>query len=170
MDEFKGSNQNNYKHEYSDEYRDIIDRVVRWDKFRIDQLSITNNLILTLSLAFLGYIVKQDHEICNCDSCFYTIKIISIFLLFISLISGTWTSYNRLLDFRLTSKLTKKKKERYKHDQDIEAVKDIERVRFNINYLKHKTDRLGECTWVLLNIQILSFLIGSILGILFLIC
>ena len=169
MNEFDESNKNNgCRHDYCDEYKDKIDKVVRWDKFRIDQLSITNNLILTLSLAFLGYVVTQDHEINNYDSWLHLIKIVSISLLLVSLITGAWTSYNRLLDFRYTSKITKKKKLLYEVDHGIKDKQDTDKIKFDINILEYKTKKLGDCTWILLIIQLLSFLFGAIHGILFL--
>lgn len=156
--------KNGCQHVYCDEYKNLIDRVVRWDKYRIDQLSITNNLIFTLSLAFLGFLVNSDHEILNCNCWFFSIRLLSFFFLIVSLITGSWTSYNRLVDFRITSKLTKKERLLFEVENKMKDDVDIDEIRLEVKSFKQKTSSLGECTWVLLQFQLWSFTFGSILG------
>jgi len=155
---------------FSDEYQLLIDRVVRWDKYRISQLSITNNLFLTYCVGFLAYFVSQAGFVLNNEYCIICLfQYLSIILLGISFITGTLTTISRLEDFRKTSKLTKHKKHRYEYFHQNKKEINIDELESKILTLGATTKKWGDRTWRLLYWQIWSFFIGLFLGVIYLI-
>lgn len=141
------------------------EKVVRWDQYRINQFSFTNNLLITLNLGFLGFLTSQSSFEFNSNCCLLAIQFLAIIVLMISFLTGMLTALNRLKDFRLTSRLTKLKKKKFEHEHSVRTYSNIEEIKSDIQALKAITKELGPKTWILLNWQIWSFFIGSILGI-----
>jgi glycosyltransferase involved in cell wall biosynthesis len=133
------------------------DRYIRWQQLSINQLSITNNIILTLSLAFLMFLLKTNNNQQDLSSYLIIIKLISFGLLFISLIVGVLLTVNRLKDFKKTAYLIKLRRQKNKSKI----------VGFNICQLENQLSVLGKRTWLYLYIQLWTFLMGSILGLFF---
>ncbi len=154
--------------EKREEHKILRDRVVRWDNHRINQFSYTNNLLIGLNLAFLGFFITQSgfNISSNCYLC--TLQLLTILFLITSFFTGIKTVLNRLQDFRKTAQLTKKKKKKFKHDNKIKSCSDIETIKSEIGTLDSETKKLGSNTWIFLRWQIWTFLIGTIAGVIYL--
>lgn len=147
-----------------------MDRVVRWDNYRINQFSYTNNLFIGLNLAFLGFFISQSGFIISCNCYFLTFQILTVLFLIASFLTGIATVLNRLKDFRKTAQLTKKRKKKFEHDHNInKSYSDISTINSDIRTLDSETKKYGPQTWVLLKCQILTFSIGTIIGVIYLI-
>ena len=155
--------------EQKDEYELKQERVVRWDKYRIEQMSFTNNLFIGFGIAFLSFFVAKTELVFH--RCYFLccIQILTAILVGLSFLSGTLVTINRLKDFRQTARLTKKRKRKYEHENNIECSKNIRRLRHQIVKLERETRELGDNTWCFLRCQIWTFFVGVITGVLYLI-
>ena len=79
------------------------------------------------------------------------------------------TVLNRLRDFRLTKTLVKNRRLKFEDQHNIAKHTDIESVKTSIILDKYLSDKLGKRTWSLLNWQIWTFVIGTSIGILYII-
>lgn len=118
------------------------DRYQRWQKIAIDQLGYALNLILTLSVAALGYwfVLLTDHAFIPGSSAKCTM-ILSLLALGFSAFCGLACVVNRLCDFRGTAK-------RARNDSSPETPTE--------EYL----DGLGRTTWVLFKFHLFAFALG----------
>jgi len=126
------------------------DRVIRWQAITIAQLSYAINLILTFSVASLGFgvtlLLNNEFNPAQCQSCLFTL---SLFLLLASGGFGIWCTINRLRDFRATANITKLE---YKTGSYSE-----------LTMLRALTSRLGKKTWIIFWCQIGTFSTGFFL-------
>jgi hypothetical protein len=104
---------------------------------------------------------------CNCY--FLTLQILTGLLLIASFLTGLFNVLNRLQDFRKTAQLTKRRKKKFEHDHSIKSYSDIETINSDIRTLNSETKKLGILTWTLLKWQVWTFLIGTIIGIIYII-
>ena len=155
--------------EKRDEHKTKSEIVVRWDKYRIVQFSYTNNLLTGLNLAFLSFFITQSNFNLSYKCHFLILQVFSLLLLIASFITGFCIVFNRLQDFRKTAQLTKLRKKKFEHDHHIITYSDIYTINSDILDLEKETNKLGIRTWHLLNWQIWTFLIGTIIGILYII-
>ncbi|MCT4648495.1 MAG: hypothetical protein N4A74_26140 [Carboxylicivirga sp.] len=146
----------------------LRERVVRWDSRRINQFSYSNNLLIGLNLAFLGFFITQSGFKINYIGYLVIMQLCTVILLITSFVTGLLTVFNRLKDFRKTAQLTKKRKKKFEHDNNIILHSGINTINSDIENLKSETGKLGTRTWLLLNWQVWSFLIGTIIGIIYL--
>jgi len=118
------------------------ERFARWQKICLDQLGYALNLILTLTIAALGFCFSllKDSNFTPGNAA-KRVMILSIVLLGVSALSGLACVLNRLLDFRGTA-------------QRARANPDAP----DLGYLKG----LGKRTWTLLYIQLATFALGTI--------
>jgi len=86
-----------------------------------------------------------------------------------SFLTGLLTVLNRLQDFRKTAQLTKRRKKKFEHDHNIKSYSDIDTIDSDIRALNSETKELGILTWALLKWQIWTFLIGTIIGVIYII-
>ena len=123
------------------------DSFVRWQAITIGQLTYAINLILTFSVATLGFQASLLlSEKFNPVSWQKGIFIFSLFLLCISVAFGLWGVINRLRDFRATAQVAMK---RVQHCS-------IEEVEMNRAISK----QMGACTWNLFRLQLVTFFLG----------
>lgn len=73
-----------------------------WSAKSIEQLSFANNLILTLSLAALGFFFNQNSQLCSYKKLYITIILICCLSIFLGILSAL----SRLYDFRFSRKIT----------------------------------------------------------------
>lgn len=159
-------NNENQKFSDMDKTLNLLnERVIRWDSYRINHFSFTTNLIFTLNLGFIGFIVSQISYDLTSNFYFSTLLIISFICLATSFYIGLFSIFNRLNDFRLTSKLTKLKKDLFEHENKISLHPDFKNIQFEILSLSNQTKKLGLKTWSLLKFQIWFFIIGTTFGI-----
>jgi hypothetical protein len=118
------------------------ERFQRWQKIAIDQLGYALNLILTLTIATLGYwfVLLKDRDFAPASSAKCTM-LLSLLALTFSAICGFACVVNRLWDFRGTAK-------RARSDSSSEAPS------------KEHLDGLGRITWVLFYFQLFAFAFG----------
>ncbi len=95
------------------------ERYLRWATKSRNQLSFLNNLLLTLSVAFLTLIFRDKYfytyfTLKNPDRDL-TLSVLSLIAILISIGFGFITALDRLWDFRITSKITLIRKRMYKH-------------------------------------------------------
>lgn len=161
----------NQKKQNTEKQMDLLtERVVRWDSYRINHFSYTINLILTLNLGFLSFIVSQINFNLSDNIYFLLLLIITFICLTVSFYSGVILIVNRLNDFRRTSRLTKLKKRKFEYENKLTDDSEINKIQFQIQLLSKQTKELGQKTWCLFNLQIWCFVFGTTLGsILFLI-
>jgi len=120
-------------------------RFQRWQKIAIDQLGYALNLLLTLTVAALGYwfVLLTNKEFIPGSSA-KCIMVLSLLALGFSAICGLACVVNRLRDFRGTAK-------RARNDSSPETP------------TKEYLDGLGRATWVLFYSHIVSFALGVVL-------
>lgn len=92
----------------NEKLKEYKERHIRWQNFTINQFGFTNNIIITLGIAFLAFAFDKDFlstfSISN-KSVFnpkMLIHLIVIFCLIASIGFGILTTLSRLFDFRLT--------------------------------------------------------------------
>jgi|LSQX01.3.fsa_nt_gb hypothetical protein len=158
--------------EQKDEYKLRQERVVRWDKYRIEHMSFTNNLFIGFSIAFLSFFVTKTELVFHRCCFLCRLQILTIFLVGLSFLSGTLLTINRLKDFRYTARLTKRRKKKFEHENDISKsiiTKEIKReIKKEIRTLEDKNKNIGERTWCFLRWQIWTFFARVITGVLYL--
>jgi len=155
--------------EKRDQHKIKMERVVRWDNYRINQFSYTNNLLLGLNLAFLGFFITQSGFNFNSNCYFFTIQILTDLFLLTSFLTGLLTVLNRLQDFRKTAKLTKLKKKKFEHEHNIVTYSGIDTIKTEIWEFESETRKMGIRTWNLIKWQVWTFLIGTFIGVIYLI-
>ena len=133
----------------------LYDAKVRWQETRVNQFSYVNYLILTLSLATLGFAVSLVTENylfrTAMSTLFFWLHLFSVFCVLVSIGSGIFCAYTRLKDFRKTAKITRLKYER----GNLTATPKIKKLRC-------KTKKLGKRSWCFLQCQIWLFGIGLV--------
>jgi hypothetical protein len=122
------------------------DRFIRWQQILREQLTYLNNILLTFSVATLGFLfslLTEDNFVPTCyQKLFFTFGLIMIFL---SIFIGLATSFSRLFDFRTT--LKKIKNETSGNHADIEEQKQLK-------------DMYSKSTWNLFYGQSILFVLG----------
>jgi len=126
---------------------DKDENFIRWQSIAITQLSYSINLILTFSVAAIGFIVSLLlNESFKSSVCQKHLFILSLIILLLSGALGVWCTINRLMDFRATARITNSK---YNEAE--------------LTNLRTLTKRLGEETWGIFWCQIGSFSAGIII-------
>ena len=141
------------------------ERFVRWQQLTIGQLSLTNNLFISLNLGFLGFFLIQVGLVFSKTCWIFMIQVFTILCIAISFIAGVSLVIKRLYNFRKTTQLVKSRRERFEIQETLKSSNKIDSEELQIVNLKTETDKLGETTWNLLKLQIWSFVLGTILGI-----
>lgn len=154
--------------EKREKHKSYNERFVRWQQLTIGQLSFTNNLFLGLDLGFLGFLVTQSGLVFSNSCWIFMIQIMILLGLGGSFVTGVYLVINRLKDFRKTTQLVKNRKIKFEIDHKIKFSNDIKSLKSKIKNLKNETDKLGKITWILLKWQIWTFMIATILGIIYL--
>lgn len=97
----------------TDEEKNYIERHRHWQDQAVNQLSIANNFLLTISTGLLAFVFDKDlfskmHFsicICNIDKSM-TFNAFSLFFIILSIWTGIIVLISRLYDFRLTRHVT----------------------------------------------------------------
>ncbi len=126
------------------------DKYIRWQGVCIAQLSYSINLILTFTVAAIGFevtlLLNNDFIPTSWQSCLFSISLLSLLA---SGAFGIWCTVNRLRDFRATANIANLKRKKEEADK--------------INELRALTDNLGKKTWGIFWWQIGSFALGILL-------
>jgi len=129
------------------------EKFIRWQSTAITQLSYSINLILTFSVAALGFGVSLLlNESYKPTACQVYIYFFSLFLFLLSGAFGIWCTINRLRDFRATAKICDLKR---KDKNSIELPE-----------LRRLTRNLGKKSWKIFWWQIGTFSAGVLLMVL----
>jgi len=123
------------------------DSFVRWQDIFLKQLGFTTNLIFTINIAVIGFLVSKITDkdfilLCNGKALFT----IGLFILILSFISGVIINLTRLYDFKLTAR-TARIREKDTNDS-------------GLNDLRQTTKCIGKATWIIFKIQITLFGLG----------
>lgn len=125
-------------------------RFIRWQEITRTQLGNTNNLLTGLAAGVIAFELQTIFRENLCLTVFEKrILLASFFFLFASLVLGCCTAWNRLVDFRKTTRIDRLK---WKDPENAE-----------IEQLQKETDRRGDRTWSLLAWQAGLFGLGMIL-------
>ena len=126
------------------------EKFVRWQGITISQLSYSINLILTFSVAAIGFgvtlLLNDNFKPTSSQSCIFSI---SMLLLLASGAFGIWCTINRLRDFRATAKITNLKRKDGNKDK--------------LSELRTLSNKLGKKTWGIFWWQIGTFTSGILL-------
>ncbi|MCG7934264.1 MAG: hypothetical protein JAY68_06415 [Candidatus Thiodiazotropha taylori] len=129
------------------------EKFIRWQGRAITQLSYSINLILTFSIAGLGFgaslLFNESFEPTLCQACSI---LASLFLLLISVAFGVWCTINRLRDFRATKDITNIKR-KDESSQELPSLRDF-------------ANKLGNKTWGIFWWQIGTFTSGIVIMVL----
>ncbi len=129
---------------------EVNESFIRWQAITIAQLSYAINLILTFSVAALGFVVSlllnEKFNPVSWQSCVF---FLSLILLLASGAFGIWCTINRLRDFRATTKITKLRDKKGKESE--------------VQNLRSLTKDLGNKTWGIFWWQIGTFSAGIFL-------
>jgi len=131
---------------------------VRWQAITIEQLGYAVGLYLSLSTAALGLLLSLiNSQSYNPDA--WTMRFMdgAGVGLIASLVLGGYCVVNRLQDFRLTSRIARKR------EQFVAEGLTPERIQANLAELRAQTIKLGQRTWLLFELQIGTFAVGSLL-------
>ena len=120
----------------------MSDRLVKWEDRRRDQMSATNNLMLTFGIAICGYladkvITDKDFLLIGELKCGFTFA-------FLSVIFGALLTISRLYDFKYTVK-------KIREEEDNGKTTKMETY-------KSCADNFGKISWVLFWGQILTLM------------
>lgn len=161
-----------------------------WTDKSLTQLSLSIQIHIGITVAVLGFVVKQDDKLCRC--CAYNFDVISSIyfiaslLLLISLISGGLSIMSRSMDLRMTRHIAQVRRKFYqggggkineKVDEKFstcalikisfsdfeEQVSSSENFKINFEAFRNKTNKLGKFTWQCHRYQILFLYISIIL-------
>ena len=125
---------------------------IRWQGRTIEQLGFVNNLLIFLTTGMLAFQVQlavKEVSFTILDKC---IIVLSTLLIFLSLVLGCYLAWNRLLSFRITAQVARKR----------ETGK-----REGIDNLRDKVKTIDKRTWWLLPTQTVSFGLGALLLVIF---
>jgi hypothetical protein len=124
---------------------------VRWQNFRIQQFGAVQNLFLGLATGGIAFDIRTWFDSSTLFICRdKLILLFSLLCLTCSVVSGAWMAINRLLDFRITAQLSRRRRTN-------KTIGSSWRV---ISNLRRKVKALGKKTWCLLHWQIWSFGFG----------
>jgi hypothetical protein len=143
---------------------------IRWQAITINQLSLATNVILTFTVALIGFEINFLLNL-NKDfpkfGCYFKVSYLaSLTLLFFSFLLAILLIVNRLKDFRLTAKSARLREEIEKIDIDEENYQQSKDEKLTERLeLKAKTKKLGERTWCLFNWQLGTFSLAMILAV-----
>jgi hypothetical protein len=128
---------------------------VRWQGITISQLGYVVNLILgfaTASLAFSVSILRdQSFPLQGWGRCFFRVSFIALVL---SILSGMVCIWNRLRDFRLTTRIARDR------EQSRRDKKSEEQIDSDLRTRRETVKTLGKLTWWLLYTQLVAFGLG----------
>ena len=126
------------------------EKFVRWQGITITQLSYSINLVLTFSVAALGFgvslLLSDNFKPTTCQAYAF---FMSLFFLLASGAFGVWCTINRLRDFRATAKIANLKRKDKNHTE--------------LPELRTLTNKLGKKTWGIFWWQIGTFSAGILL-------
>ena len=132
---------------------DKTEKFIRWQGRAITQLSYAINIIMTFSVASVGFgaslLINQNF---NPTSCQAYVFFASLFLLLTSIAFGVWCTINRLRDFRATKEITNIKR-KDENSQELPRLRDF-------------ANKLGNRTWGIFWWQIGTFTAGIIIMVL----
>lgn len=125
------------------------DRFIRWQRITMDQLGFSSNLIFTLNIGVLGFLVNKllDDKLIIQDG--KIVLIIGFILLILSFILGITFNLTRLYDFRLTTRITRIKSNNLNDPR--------------LGDIRCTVKCLGKITWTSFIIQTIFFTLGIIL-------
>ncbi len=126
------------------------DSFVYWQEITRNQFSTVSNLILTLATGLLAFYSTFlfEHKFLSTYS--FWLAVVGLFLLLGSVFFALWCAINRLLDFRMTTQIVRRR----------------EKGEIDLVELRKRSRLLGKFTWRLFWFQTTSFWLGACCGVL----
>jgi len=125
----------------------MSERFTRWQAYTISQLTFAINLFTGLAVAALGFALTYVRDNSFSPSrCFAAVFMIGLALLAVSILSGVGATITRLLDFRETASIARRRERPTADGQDIHAGSG---AKF-----------LGKATWRFFWLLLASFVFG----------
>ena len=132
----------------------------RWQQITITQMGYIINLIIVLAMGSMVFSVNIFFN--NKFTLLYWFEKMffysSLLLQLVSLIFGILIVLNRLKDFRITFQIARQRNEKCEEKDLVKKDEYNKELRIKRNV----SQKLGEKTWVLFNIQIISFGVGML--------
>jgi hypothetical protein len=131
---------------------------IRWQAIAIEQLGYAVGLFLSFSTAALGFLLTLiENPSYNPDS--WTMRCMdgAGVGLIASLVLGGVCVVNRLQDFRKTREIARQREEFQAEGRSREQIQS------HMSGMRAQSSRLGERTWLLFWMQIVTFAIGALL-------
>lgn len=149
-------NTNLENKEDKDDLKNLNERFSKWQMKQIDYLTFNINLILTLSLAMLVYLLNSKNTTNLKTEITISISYFRIFtILLTSIVTiGVIINILRYFDFKYTKDTIKIKKKLFSE----KSLTEIEKLKTNLNSNKCKTKILGILTKSLFLIMTILFL------------
>ena len=127
-----------------------MESFIRWQNITIQQFGYALNLILTFSVATLGFqvsiLLNNEFQF----TCYQKYMLLtSMFFLFVSIIAGLACVYNRLIDFRITAKIAN--------------LRENSATAQQLGTFRKEVKKRGKLSWQLFYCQICTFGIGILL-------
>ena len=134
------------------------ERFIRWQGIRIQQLGAVNNMFVILATAIIAFelpfLFEKADEMSGAERWVF---LVSLILFLASIMTGCYTAWNRLQDFRKTEwKVRLRGEVRHAEDERLGSLEE------KIKALENETDRLGKTTWRLLHFQAILFALGVV--------
>lgn len=122
---------------------------IRWQGRTIEELGKAINLLLSLCLATIGFIVSKllDKDFCFLNCTAKLLVSIGSIILLIATITLLVLIYNRLHAFKGTTQIARKRE-----------IND----RSDIIALREKVNKRDKCTWTLFKLSIFTFSLGEL--------
>ena len=126
-----------------------MDSFIRWQGRTIEQMGYAINVLLITTIAIIGFVVNQllKNELC----CYHQLLLLGgLSVLILCFIIILILILNRLLDFRITTQIAKKREKENEDKIRLEKMRDESRLR-------------GRATWFLLYASVILLCVGSFL-------
>ena len=134
------------------------ERFNKWHAKQIDLLTFSINLVFTISIAFLGFIITILSDQC------FSMKRVILIIMGIAITLGILALMTRLKDLKITKNIIRSRWRIYELDNDIQyedtKASDKDTLKRRLNTQKCWTSILGNATWKLFLLQIISLLVA----------
>jgi hypothetical protein len=141
----------------TEKLENVRTRFSKWQMKQIDYLTFNINLILTISLAIIGFIITSEYnndiyDFCQ-SKCPKSLVTIILFLVIITI--GAVLNYIRFYDIKFTKDIVKFRKEKLNSSE--QSKTSIEK---KIKKLQSVTNVLGKISLVMFSIMTILFIIS----------
>lgn len=168
MSTFRGKSVYKLDDEGTKHFNGLNERFTRWHDKQMSLMTFCINLLFTLSLATLGFIINNSNNvvfigkfICGCS-----LPKVASLIVVLSSVFGILALGCRLLDFRCTKNIIRTRifffKVKNKIEYECAEELTLTKLKTKIEQLKPCAKKLGGATWLFFVLQSLIFLVALI--------